>query len=62
MTVLLAQAIAQYRDDSKVNNRLIKALAEALNGGVRPDWVVREKKERQHEGRIRVCHARSLEE
>ncbi|KAF9919470.1 ERMES complex subunit mmm1, partial [Modicella reniformis] len=39
MSVLLAQAIAQYRDDSKVNNRLIKALAEALNGGVRPDWV-----------------------
>ncbi|KAG0259073.1 ERMES complex subunit mmm1 [Mortierella polycephala] len=39
MTVLMAQAIAQYRDDSKVNNRLIKALAEALNGGVRPDWV-----------------------
>lgn len=37
----MAQAIAQYRDDSKVNNRLIKALAEALNGGVRPDWVVR---------------------
>lgn len=41
MSVLMAQAIAQYRDDSKVNNRLIKALAEALNGGVRPDWVVR---------------------
>ncbi|KAF9205919.1 ERMES complex subunit mmm1 [Podila verticillata] len=39
MSVLMAQAIAQYRDDSKVNNRLIKALAEALNGGVRPDWV-----------------------
>ncbi|KAF9438897.1 ERMES complex subunit mmm1 [Entomortierella beljakovae] len=39
MSVLLAQAIAQYRDDSKVNNRLIKALAESLNGGVRPDWV-----------------------
>ncbi|KAF9579974.1 ERMES complex subunit mmm1 [Lunasporangiospora selenospora] len=39
MSVLFAQAIAQYRDDSKVNNRLIKALAEALNGGVRPDWV-----------------------
>ncbi|ORY93169.1 hypothetical protein BCR43DRAFT_444856, partial [Syncephalastrum racemosum] len=39
LNVLLAQAIMQYRDDATVNNRLILAVNEVLNGGVRPSFV-----------------------
>ncbi|KAL1934290.1 hypothetical protein VTP01DRAFT_6472 [Rhizomucor pusillus] len=39
LNVLLAQALMQYREDATVNNRLILAVDEVLNGGVRPSFV-----------------------
>lgn len=41
LNVLLAQFLMQYREDAKVNDRLILAVDEVLNGGVRPSFVVR---------------------
>ncbi|KAG0178334.1 ERMES complex subunit mmm1 [Apophysomyces sp. BC1034] len=39
LNVLIAQAIMQYRDDAQINNRLILAVDEALNDGVRPNFL-----------------------
>ncbi|KAL0073530.1 hypothetical protein F4703DRAFT_1799638 [Phycomyces blakesleeanus] len=39
VNVLIAQAIMQYRDDAKINHRLILAVDEVLNGGVRPSFL-----------------------
>ncbi|KAI9255181.1 hypothetical protein BDA99DRAFT_518107 [Phascolomyces articulosus] len=39
LNVLLAQALMAYRDDATINNRLILAVDEVLNGGVRPGFV-----------------------
>lgn len=41
LNVLLAQFLMQYREDAKINDRLILAVDEVLNGGVRPSFVVR---------------------
>ncbi|KAG2174123.1 hypothetical protein INT43_004143 [Umbelopsis isabellina] len=38
LNVLLAQAMSQYRDDAQLNDRLILAIDEVLNGGVRPGF------------------------
>lgn len=40
LNVLLAQAMSQYRDDAQLNDRLILAIDEVLNGGVRPGFFV----------------------
>ncbi|CAG8471694.1 14001_t:CDS:2 [Funneliformis mosseae] len=40
LNVLIEQAIYQYRDDAKTDNRLARMVDEILNGGVRPDFVV----------------------
>ncbi|KAI7880631.1 hypothetical protein K492DRAFT_237146 [Lichtheimia hyalospora FSU 10163] len=39
LNVLLAQFLMQYREDAKINDRLILAVDEVLNGGVRPSFV-----------------------
>ncbi|KAI8991108.1 hypothetical protein BDF20DRAFT_842705 [Mycotypha africana] len=39
LNVLLAQAILQYREDAKINNRLIMAVDHILNGGVKPSFL-----------------------
>ncbi|KAI8388870.1 uncharacterized protein BYT42DRAFT_561569 [Radiomyces spectabilis] len=39
LNVLIAQAIMQYREDANINNRLILAVDEVLNGGVRPSFL-----------------------
>ncbi|KAI9357158.1 hypothetical protein BD770DRAFT_443852 [Pilaira anomala] len=39
LNVLLAQAILQYREDAKINNRLILAVDDILNGGVKPNFL-----------------------
>ncbi|CAI2164608.1 11786_t:CDS:2 [Funneliformis geosporum] len=39
LNVLIGQAIYQYRDDAKTDNRLVRMVDEILNGGVRPDFV-----------------------
>ncbi|KAI8082732.1 uncharacterized protein BX664DRAFT_301121 [Halteromyces radiatus] len=39
LNVLFAQAILQYRDDAKINNRLMLSIDELINGGVRPNFV-----------------------
>ncbi|KAH8554052.1 hypothetical protein BGW37DRAFT_483329 [Umbelopsis sp. PMI_123] len=38
LNVLLAQTMSQYRDDAQLNDRLILAIDEVLNGGVRPGF------------------------
>lgn len=40
LNVLLAQTMSQYRDDAQLNDRLILAIDEVLNGGVRPGFFV----------------------
>ena len=44
LNVLLAQALMAYRDDATINNRLVLAVDEVLNGGVRPSFVVSDEK------------------
>ncbi|KAI9472346.1 MAG: hypothetical protein EXX96DRAFT_530474 [Benjaminiella poitrasii] len=39
LNVLLAQVILQYREDAKINDRLILSLDEILNGGVKPSFL-----------------------
>lgn len=39
LNVLLAQAILQYREDAKINDRLILAVDDILNGGVKPNFL-----------------------
>ncbi|KAK4514354.1 uncharacterized protein ATC70_001947 [Mucor velutinosus] len=39
LNVLLAQAILQYREDAKINGRLILAVDDILNGGVKPNFL-----------------------
>ncbi|KAF7720875.1 ERMES complex subunit mmm1 [Apophysomyces ossiformis] len=39
LNVLIAQAIMQYRDDAQINNRLMLAVDEVLNDGVRPSFL-----------------------
>ncbi|KAI8332507.1 hypothetical protein EDC96DRAFT_451562, partial [Choanephora cucurbitarum] len=39
LNVLLAQVILQYREDAKINDRLILAMDEILNGGVKPNFI-----------------------
>ncbi|KAI9321219.1 hypothetical protein BX666DRAFT_1850525, partial [Dichotomocladium elegans] len=39
LNVLLAQFLMQYREDAKMNDRLMVAVDEVLNGGVRPGFV-----------------------
>ncbi|CAG8562558.1 9952_t:CDS:2 [Ambispora gerdemannii] len=39
LNVLLAQAINLYRDDAQTNNRLLRVIDEALNSGLKPDFV-----------------------
>ncbi|CAO3607190.1 unnamed protein product [Mucor hiemalis] len=39
LNVLLAQAILQYREDAKINDRLVLAVDDILNGGVKPNFL-----------------------
>ncbi|ORX47423.1 hypothetical protein DM01DRAFT_1339053 [Hesseltinella vesiculosa] len=39
LNVLCAQAIYQYRDDAQINDRLMLAINDMLNGGLRPGFV-----------------------
>ncbi|KAI8329725.1 hypothetical protein BC941DRAFT_362399, partial [Chlamydoabsidia padenii] len=39
LNVLFAQVILQYRDDAKINDRLMLSIDALLNGGVRPSFV-----------------------
>ncbi|KAI7898551.1 uncharacterized protein BX663DRAFT_524539 [Cokeromyces recurvatus] len=39
LNVLLAQVILQYRQDAKINNRLMMCLDDILNGGVKPKFL-----------------------
>ncbi|KAI8646752.1 hypothetical protein BD408DRAFT_428447 [Parasitella parasitica] len=39
LNVLLAQVILQYREDAKINDRLILAVDDILNGGVKPNFL-----------------------
>jgi maintenance of morphology protein 1 len=41
LNVLLAQAILQYREDAKINDRLMRAVDDILNGGVKSNFLVR---------------------
>ncbi|KAI9272243.1 hypothetical protein EDC94DRAFT_595834 [Helicostylum pulchrum] len=52
LNVLLAQAILQYREDAKLNNRLVLAIDDILNGGVKPNFL----------GPIHVCELNLGEE
>ncbi|KAF2005516.1 hypothetical protein P154DRAFT_616312 [Amniculicola lignicola CBS 123094] len=37
--VLIAQTIAQIREDARQDNAILTSLTDVLNGGVKPDWV-----------------------
>ncbi|CAG8716267.1 17165_t:CDS:2 [Cetraspora pellucida] len=39
LNVLLAQAIYQYREEAKTDNRLVRFVDEILNDGVKPDFM-----------------------
>ncbi|KAI8875479.1 hypothetical protein K501DRAFT_338682 [Backusella circina FSU 941] len=39
LNVLLAQAILQYREDAKINDRLMRAVDDILNGGVKSNFL-----------------------
>jgi hypothetical protein len=56
LNVLLAQAILQYREDAKINDRLMRAVDDILNGGVKSNFLVRTHHvEKDKDGNADLC-------